>query len=249
MSERTTQLLIASHRRFVIDTMIPALRSAFGSAYDRDPQLVNQRISNQYPLKQIDYPTIVVEYQNSSVSNAGVGHEEWFNDELGHLHKWYHSRFEGQMDFEILALTPLDRDLLADALTELLRFGRLDAAFAPFFNTLYGDPNGPVQLWFNQIAVNTDEITSAGNTASPAPWNPEDLLVYQTSLSTEIHGGYYNVDPNDIPQFVTSIQVVPYNSSPFDVPIVLDLTRNWSNPFSYYDDGKVVGKAVVSGTG
>ena len=72
--------------------------------------------------------------------------------------------------------------------------------------------------------------------------------MYQTSLNAEVHGGYYNVNPSDIPKFVTKINITPYNSSPFEETITLDLTRNWSNPFSFYDDAMVVSKAVISGT-
>lgn len=247
MSERTTQQSVASHRRYVLETMITGLRLAFNAAYDRDPQLVNLKITANYPLAAIDYPCIVVEYENRLVANAGVGHEEWFIDENNHLHKWHHSRFEGAMNFEIQALSPYDRDLLADALTEVIRFGRLDAQLLQFFTTLYGDPNGPVLLWFNQIALNADEISSSGNTASVAPWSPEDTMLYQTGLSTEVHGGYYNVNPSDIPQYVTSVGLTPYNSSPFDQPVVLDLNLDWSNPLSFIDVGGVTGKGVVTG--
>lgn len=247
MSQRITAQTVASHRRFIVSTIITALREVFDSGYDRDPQFIDLKITQTQPLVELDYPCIVVSYENRTVQNAGVGHEEWFPDAKNVLRKWHHSRFEGSLDFEIHTLTPLDRDILADALTEVIRFGRLDAALLPFFTTLYGNPTDPVGLIFNQIMFDADEVTSGGNTAGIAPWSPEDLLVYQTSLSTEVHGGYYNVNPNDVWGYVTRIALTSYNTSPFDVPVILDLESDWSNPFMFVDGDTVIAKSKVSG--
>lgn len=246
MSERTTALTVASHRRFVLSTVVTALRDAFGATYDRDPQLVNLKVTTQYPLEAIDYPCIVVEYDNQVVENAGVGHEEWFNDSKNILRKWHHSRFEGTMNFEIMGLTPVDRDIMADALTEVIRFGRLDEFLLPFFSTLYGLPTDPVALLFNQIMFNSDQVHSSGNTASLAPWSPEDLMVYQTSLTSQVHGGYYNVNPQDTYGYVTRAILLPYN--PNEQPVVIDLTADWNNPLQYLDEDTVKGKGVVGGS-
>lgn len=248
MSERITAQTVASHRRFIVSTLILALRAVFDSGYDRDPQFQNLKITHDFPLKELDYPCIVVTYDNRTVQNAGVGHEEWFPDANNVLRKWHHSRFEGTIDFEIHTLSPVDLDILADALTEVIRFGRLDAALLPFFTTLYGNPSDPVGLIFNQIMFDADQVSSSGNTAGLAPWSPEDLMIYQTSLTSEVHGGYYNVNPVDVWGYVTRIALTSYNTSPFDVPVVLDLKSDWSNPFIYVDDGTVIGKAKVSGT-
>lgn len=245
MSERTTALTVASHRRYVLSAVVNALRAAFGAAYDRDRQLVDLKITAQYPLAAIDYPCIVVSYENRLVQNAGVGHEEWFTDANNTLRKWHHSRFEGSMDFTIMALTTIDRDLLADALTEVIRFGRLDAALLPFFTTLYGDPNAPVGLIFNQIMFDADQITSSGNSASLATWSPEDLMQYSTGLSSEVHGGYYNVNPQDAWGYVTRVTTIPYNSNDF-LEVDFDLDINWSNPFQYVDISTSTGKGSPS---
>lgn len=248
MSERVTAKTVASHRRFIVSTLIEALRDVFSNSYNRDPQFQGLKITHTYPLKELDYPCIVVSYQNATVYNAGVGHEEWFTDADGIFRKWHHSRFEGSVNFEIMTLSPVDLDILADALTEVIRFGRLDAQLLKFFTTLYGNPTDPVALIFNQIMFNADEVTSSGNTASIAPWSPEDLMVYQTELSSEVHGGYYNVIPSEVWGFVTRVIMDPYNTSPFDVPVVLDLTDDWTNPFIFVDESGATAKAVVSGT-
>lgn len=232
MSERTTALSVASHRRYVLSVVVNALRNVFDNQYDRDRQLVDLKITAQYPLAAVDYPCVVVTYEPQVVRNAGVGHEEWFTDSNNILRKWHHSRFEGTINFEILALTTIDRDILSDAVTEVIRFGRLDAALLDFFTTLYGDPNAQYALVFNQIQFNADEVTFGGDSASLATWSPEDLMQYTSTLTCEVHGGYYNVNPTDVWGYVTRVVTVPYNS--FD-EVVIDLDTNFSNPFQYVD--------------
>jgi hypothetical protein len=231
--------------------MVTALQSVFDSGYDRDRQLQNLKVGPTYPMEEIGYPAIVIEYENTRVMNAGVGHEEWFEDDNNILRKWNHSRFEGNVNIDIVTLSPLTRDIVADALIEVLRFGRLDAALESFFDTIYGDPNDPdTALVFTQLMLNTDDISGAGNAESIAPWNPEDLHVYETSYTVEIHGGYYNVYPTDTWDFVTSVDAASYlegwTDVTTDVPFY-DPDRAWTNPFVYVDYfGVTTGVAVIS---
>lgn len=229
--------------------MVSALRDAFGTTYNRDPQLVSLKVTNKYPLAAVDYPCIVVEYEPMKISNAGVGHEEWFTDANNVFRKWHHNRFEGSLTFDIFGLSPMDRDLVADALVELLRFGRLDAQLDKFFIDLYGDPESTaVELLFSQIMLNVDDISGGGNSAGVAPWQPEDTMVYQTTHSIDIHGGYYNVVPTQTWQYITKATASPYEQDieftlPFNNPVT-----SWTNPFEYEDADMVTGAAVISST-
>lgn len=256
---RTTDQKTASHRRLVVRTMITAFEAVFDGSYDRDRQLQNLRIVPTYPLDQTDYPCVVVSYTPSRVVNAGVGHEEWFDDANNILRKWNHSRFEGSIDLDILALSPLDRDLLADAVEEVLRFGRLDSQLAKFFTTVYGDTsdNATYVLQFTQLMLNTDEITGGGNSESLAPWSPEDQLVYETNLSLEVHGGLYNAVPTDTWGYITNVNSDSYPQGDQNVELLVggeaplpfpDPTLAWTNPFIFEDGDEVTGVAVISGS-
>lgn len=251
MAERTTEFRTASHRRLVVRAIITGLESVFDSNYDRDRQFRDLKITPQYPLVKDDYPCVVVEYEPQRVVNAGVGHEEWFTDEQNILRKWNHSRFEGTITFEIYALSPLDRDILADAIEEVVRFGRLDSELIPFFHELYGDSydGQPVTNTYAQLMFNSDEMTGGGNNASPAPWQPEDQLTYMTSLSSEIHGGIYNVIPQDTWSMVTRADAASYPE--FEEQVVLpfgDPDKVWTNPFIHEDENGVRGAGEVSST-
>lgn len=255
---RTTDLRTTSHRRLVVRTLVAALQSVFNGSYNRDRELINLRVTATYPLEKIDYPTVVVSYEPSRNINAGVGHEEWFEDANNILRKWNHRRFEGSITFDILALTPLDRDLLADAVEEVLTFGRLDSQLAAFFTTVYGDTSdsAPYVLQFTQLMLNTDEISGGGNSESLAPWAPEDQLVYETSLSLEVHGGFYNTNPSDQWGYVTNATADSYPEGDQDVSILFkpgslpfpDPSVAWTNPFIFLDADEVTGTAVISGS-
>lgn len=256
MGVRTTDQGVSSHRRLVLRTMVNALIAAFGASYDREPQFVNLKVTTEFPLAEIDYPCIVIEYEPQRVVNAGVGHEEWFADANMVLRKWNHRRFEGELTFNVFGLTPLDRDLLSDALMEVLAFGRLDPNLLPFFNTIYGDPDAPVTLQFSQLMLNVDEIAFGGDSAAPAPWQPEDTLTYESTLSTTIHGGFYNVLPTDTFGYVTRAEAEPYPQGDQTVTIEFggdqplpfpDPNTLWTNPLEYDDADTVVGEAVISG--
>lgn len=248
MAERTTDLRTVSHRRLVTRTLVKALRNVFGSGYNRDRQFVNLKVTSEFPEKQEEFPCVVVEYIPTRNSNAGVGHEEWFMDQNNILRKWHHRRFEGSVSFHCFALKTLDRDVIADAVEEILAYGRLDAALLPFFNTIYGDPNDPnVEFVFSQLMLNVDVIDLENGGQSIAPWAPEDEFVYDSSLTVEIHGGLYNVNPSDTWDYVTSVDAQPYPQFEENVTLPFnDPSLPWTNPFEYEDDGIVTGIAVIS---
>jgi hypothetical protein len=223
MSEalRTTDLSVTSYRRLVLRGIVNALHAVYDTAYTRERQLVDLKITPHYPLVKLDYPSIVVEYNGQRIINAGVGHEEWFLDDNEILRKWNHRRFEGTLNFSCHALTPLDLDLLVDSLVEVLSFGRLDAQLGNFFTSIYGSPDDPLMLAFSQLMLNVDEINDGGVTAQIAPWSPEDVLVYSSDLNIEIHGGFYNTYPQDQWSFITRVESQSYPQ--FEQPVDFDV--------------------------
>lgn len=236
---------VTPYRRMITEGFIDAFRDVFDNAYNRDQQLVDLRVTQTYPLQKIDYPTLVINYSDQRVSNVGVGHEEWFDDINGVYRKWYHSRFEGSLELELYALTPLDRDLLADAVVDVLRFGRLDPELTKFFTDIYGDPTAEVSFQVDQLVINTDEIMGRGNTSAIAPWAPEDQLVYSTAYSVEIQGGFYNTTITDTYEFVSDVEVYEYPQGEVQV-IIPDTNEPFTNPFVYFERQLISGKGKIS---
>lgn len=247
---------VTPYRRLVTTTIIEALRSVFDESYNREPQFRNLKVTQKYPLVKVDYPALVVEYEDKLIANAGVGHEEWFDDPDGIIRKWHHRRFEGTLTFTIYALSTIDRDLFADALVEVLSFGRLDAQLTQFFTRVYGDKTQPFS-WatlFNQLMLNIDEIDGGGNNASVAPWQPEDVLVYTTSYSIDVHGGFYNTLLSDTWPYLTAVNVDPYPQGDVSInqtfephpPVDPYPNLEWLSPFEYYDEATAEGVAHSS---
>ncbi len=239
---------VSSHRRLVYRTIIESLRDAFDGFYTREHQFTDLKITQQYPLKKVDFPAIVIEYQNTLVANAGVGHVEWFADQNGELRRWHHNRFEGSLYFTIYALSTLDRDILADALVEVVRFGTLDTQLNRFFEGIY--PSGEKWLAFQQIQLDSDQLHSSGDSASIAPWQPEDMLVYTAAYSVAIQGGYYNVVEQQNWSKITHIILDAYGEDSYGVkeePNHDHLDIAWEPPLDMDDHGIVTGEAVITG--
>ncbi len=261
---RTSDVSVAGHRRLVYDTVIAALRKVFGGDYDRDPQLKGRngqglKITQQYPFVEADYPSIVVDYQNSKVVNAGVGHYEIFPDRQGVLRLWNHNRFEGRLQFSLHAMSSLDRDILADALVELIRFGRLDEVLNVFFETIYPWSFTPQAQIFpspdddyialTQLMLDSDQVMGEGDSAMINPWGAEDTLVYTSVCSVVLHGGYYNVLPTPELGVYTAVEILAQMTDDLEHPVnpIPEFASVGWNPPIWYQDGDVVhGTAYIS---
>lgn len=229
-------------------TIVNALRDVFTSAYpEADFQSLN--VVTQFPLTEVEYPAIICHYSEEANHNAGVGHAEYFPDPDGNLRKWMHRRFEGTMEFTVAALSPLDRDVLSDALIEVLGFGTLDPLMDNFYIRVYGEVDVDVGILglLHQMTLNTDDIVPMGESNSIAPWEPEDALVYTVGHSVACHGGFYNTLRNTDPLgYIQSAKIYPY----LDISEVLDLdpSNQWSYVFDYNDNDVISSEAVISST-
>lgn len=213
MSElRTTN--VAPYRRIVVKTMIAAFRDTFNNAYPNERQFQNLKVTQKYPLQKIEYPALVIEYQGRSIFDAGVGHQEWFPyTPTGASQQWLHRRAEGGLSLNIYAESSLDRDIFADSIVEILSFGSLQTQLNTFFNTVYGNPNtqATVLTMLSQIMLNTGEIHEMGNNVSPAPWQPEDSLIYSTGFYLDCHVGFYNAFVQEVEwEYVQNVNNYPY---------------------------------------
>lgn len=238
----------ASYKTTINRTIVRGLKDVFTLAYP-DSQFQNLNIATQYPLSETEYPAIICTYREASIPNAGVGHTEYFPAPDGSLRKWKHRRFEGTMEFMVYTLSPLDRDILSDALVEVLSFGELDALQNNFFVRVYGDIGvevGTLGL-LHQISLNTDRIDAIGESSSIAPWQPEDVLVYTSGYTLECNGGFYNSLRTTPPLgYIQNAIIEPY----IDLTLIDDLDPNnqWSFVFDYDDSGSIQSTAVISAT-
>lgn len=253
MAEPIRKPKVVRFTQMVQDTIVKGLLRVFTDEF-REKQLQGLHIVTEYPLKRQEYPSIIVDFEDDENRAAGVGHQEVFYDPNGILRVWDHRRFKGRINFRVYALSPIDRDIIYDALVETLSFGHLPtySLQANLFSELYGDPDDPFDRFraLNQLNLNTDILRSGGKSASPAPWESEDDLVYTKTLTIEVNGGFYNQVPGKtLPQTatITAVHVYPHMNELMSLPLYQEDDPFWDRPGDVYDEHDVLGVATVTG--
>jgi hypothetical protein len=260
MADGLRQDLPVTYKTTTLRTLIQALKAVFhhqtsGQFDYPEEQFRGLNIVTEWPLSRQKWPAVVVKFNEGRITNAGVGHEEEFQDDNGLYRRWMHRHFDGSVEFEILALSPYDMNVLSDALIEIISFGKLNAVWELFYDKLYGNQNDPysVLLQLYQINLNSDVISGTGMNVSPAPWQAEDSMVYTCSYDIELSGGFYNsIPPNllGLP-FVEEVDIESYiqagdfGGDDEPLPFTDDPDNGWTNPFIYDDDAEVDGKFSI----
>lgn len=244
MSIRTSD--VVAHEQMVARTLVRAFRAVFTSDYYED-QFADLHVVPEFPLKEAQYPALVISYNANSVLNAGVGHREFFKDDDNQWRHWLHRRFSGSISMTAIGMTPLDRDILADAVMEILSFGQLDELLEEFYDVIYGendigDPEltlpvsrtPPVEAFLSQLYLNTDEIKHAGKGADPTPWDSEDAYLHSCTYVIECGGGFYN-RYRHLPYYdlIRSAKIVATDEDEFWE--VNDDDGEWIVPYVYRD--------------
>jgi len=225
VSDPIRQERVVGFTRMVQNTIVKGMRRVFTSAY-AEKQLRDLRIVTEYPLTRQEYPAIIVDFNDRENRDAGIGHREVFYDPNGILRVWGHRRFDGSITFRCYGLTPLDRDIIYDAVVECMAFWRLPhlSLQRNLFSELYGSPDDPVDPFraLSQLFLNTDRMHSGGKSVSPAPWGAEDALVYQRDLTVDCIGGFYNAVPNAVTPgtgLVSHVFVYPHMKDRLELPL------------------------------
>lgn len=223
-------------------TMVRAIRSVFDGAFSEE-QFQNLRVTPQFPMSKHQYPAVLVDVDINEVTNAGVGHREFFADPSGDVREWGHRMFKGSISLGVMALSPLDRDVLTDKLIEMISFGRITAELRPFYYYIWGDPNSiPTQLQARyQLELNTDVLQMGAGSVGPVPWESEDELLYSKTITVEILGGFYNAVTEPVTDYIQRIDFYSLLYGEIDPNEV-----NWVSDLIYADSDTIEGFGEVS---
>lgn len=173
------------YRRLLKTGIVKSLQATFDGNYP-DARLQNLLVSIEYPVKPQDYPSIWVNFEVSSLRNAGIDHYEVVDPTLRYL-RW---RFEGTASFTIVALTSLERDRIYDELIKVMAFTRT-------ISVVGTETSNNFRTWvednpYIRMNFNFDEIESQGDNAAPGtPWQ-SDEIVYEISFGMEVLGEFVN---------------------------------------------------------
>lgn len=167
--------------------VVAATQTMFGPDYP-DPRLQSLHVSIEYPIKEQEYPSIWVTYDDTALRNAGIGHYEVIDDGT-YVLRWY---FEGVVSWTVVAFTALERDRIYDEVVKNIAFNRIISSgsddVSSFRKMVETNP-------FIAMNFNFDEIEPQGANAAPGtPWQ-SDEIIYERTLGLEVRGEF-TVDLN-----------------------------------------------------
>jgi hypothetical protein len=205
LTERTVP-----YKTWIKQSLVEALQRVFNAHVDE--LLTSTHVGIEYPTTKARYPAIVVRFFERDINNAGIGHDEILTVD-GLDFRFKHYFYSGDIEFAIHALSSYDRDLISDSLVQILGMGDLTEYTNHFYDRIYEDEFSEYpKAMYNYINLNVDRISGFGETQTPAPWQPEDQLVYQTSYRVGIAGEFYSLPPEeqDAVGYVERVDQFPY---------------------------------------
>ena len=173
--------------------VVTSVRSALGKSSIANAGQIY--VDLEYPTKQEQYPGIWVQFSVTKLTRAGIGQEEWVQDDAGMWSPVRQWTFVGRITLSVVATTSKDRDRLADQILVMLAFSRPSDP-----GILYRtDANVQQhrQLWdallenpYVSMTLGSDIITPGGQLADPGPpWQP-DTVLYEDSFSVDLLGQF-----------------------------------------------------------
>lgn len=196
MAEPLQPIQVVRYKTYLKESIIEALKPVFTSHADN--LLRDTKITVEFPFTEAHFPSIVVRFYEREIKNAGIAHQEFFEDpnSAGRYIRYRHVLYNGDIEFAVYALSSLERDIISDSLVQILTMGDVESYTNQFLNRIYlPNPNSEPASVDHMINLNTDHISGFGETQAPAPWDPEDVFVYQTAYRIPVFGEFYSRTP------------------------------------------------------
>lgn len=228
------------YKTHVKTTMVEAMAAVFANHPDTILR-TKVAVSTALPTTEAEYPAVLVRFYERYLRNMGIGHHEWLpvmDDNglsTGQVVRFKHYMYSGDVEFAIYALSSFDRDLVADAVVQVLTMGDMEAYSTPFYDRIYtGDYVAHPGAEDHFITLSSDTVSGYGESEMIAPWMPEDVLVYQTSYRIPIQGEFYSRTPDIGPVgLVSAVPLYPYAPVEGETPPDPEPT----NPNPWFGDG------------
>lgn len=174
-----------------------ALRDVFTQVPDARLQATN--ISLEWPLTPEKYPAIFITFSEGPIENVGVAHYD-IDDTNAVAKQW---KFRGTVNFNIVATSPFERDVIANTLVQIIAFGDTVPEFQQFHEDIH-------DYDFAAIKLMTDRIMPGGEATAPVPWGDENAQLYTRSYSVELFGEFFT-DPQTADLIsISKISLYPY---------------------------------------
>lgn len=165
--------------------IVTALKPMFGNDFPIENLRNRVYVGLEYPYTPVQYPAIYITYQPRELRNIGVGHIEYSNDDSGTpvaIKHWY---FSGTINFNIMTLSPFERDQLGAALVNILALGETEYVFSSFQDEL-------IDATYVDLQYLPDIIHPGGDVTGDVPWGNNDERTFGTSYSIDVLGEFYS---------------------------------------------------------
>lgn len=202
----------ARYKTYLKETFVEALRSAWTS--HPDATVKKTKIDIEYPLDRMSYPAIVIRFYERDLPTSGVGHFEYREDPNndGSYIPYQRMMYHGDVEFMVLGLSSLDRDIVSDALVQTIKFSEVTTEGRVFRARIFNvDEVSEPYSTQHFVNVNLDNLQGFGETQGMAPWMPEDVLVYQVAYRMPVMGELLSPDPeNQSFGLIEKVEQYPY---------------------------------------
>lgn len=189
--------------------LISSIKPYFGPTYPDKDYANKINVSLEWPQEAVRYPAIFITYSEGPIRSMGLGHVEIEYNDNGVPITYKHYQFDGAVNFNVLALTPLERDRIAAGLINLLAFNEVIPEFKGFLGDISDND-------YVSLVVNNEIITPHGDNTAPVPWGNADELIFGKTYSMPLHGEFYsNADTGELIE-ISTVQAWPYR--PGEIP-------------------------------
>jgi hypothetical protein len=193
--------------------IVTALEPMFHSPSFPFPELKDRvYVGLQYPFTQTEYPAIYITFAEEQLRSAGVGHFEQITDSQGTTQLLKHWYFTGRLNFNIMALSPLERDKVGSALVNIVAFADTDSFLDKFKKAMLNEQ-------FIDLQYLQEIIHPGGEVTGDTPWGAETEMVFGLNYYLDVLGEFYsNLHSGELVQW-EYVQVHPYDPEQGGAPI------------------------------
>ncbi len=185
-------------------TIVSSLRPLFSQPeFPIDDLRGRVYVGLEYPLTNVQFPAIYVTFQETQLRSVGVGHTEELTSEDNLPEFLKHWMFIGSVNFNILALSPEERDQLASALINILVFGDQNSWLNQFQQNVFN--SNYIDLQYLQ-----EVIHPGGEQSGQTPWQSETEMVFGVNYAIDVLGEFYSNPLTDELIRIEHVDVFPY---------------------------------------
>src|ERR1039458_1208887 len=110
-----------------------------------DPTVKGSKVAIDFTGDDFELPAVIVKFNEEQMPNVGVGHYEWLPDPLNgtlgvdgcQLVQYQHRLYKGTIEFDIYGMSSADRDIISDAVVEVLTMDEVSTPGKAFIDRFY----------------------------------------------------------------------------------------------------------------